>query len=346
MKAGQPDSEQAARTASTRDGKLAGKSAIALESQPASRPGRQRERMRVGEEESGQAANTASMSTLAPRRAARRPRLTSARVLTIAASKGGVGKSTGAGALGVWLARHGRRVLLVDADPQANLTYQLGVRRAEQTIVDGLLAGLHDAYPNPPRTADAVITTAYPNLSMLPAPPAGQSNVSANELAGAERWITAADPRRGVHRLERALSRLDGEYDTIVIDSPPALGLLAINALQAADSVLLALRPEDFALAGLAATLELVDEVRETQPAIRVAGAIMIADPRQIATRTALARLEAADVELLDPIIPFSSAIAAAAIASRTPLPVHRRSSRVSLAYEKIADTLIQRGLA
>jgi chromosome partitioning protein len=174
-------------------------------------------------------------------RATAAPRVTR---LAITNQKGGVGKTTTTISLGTALAQAGARVLIVDLDPQGNATSGLGVSKARPNGVYGVL--LHDAPPD-----QAVVGTGVPGLDLLPSSP---------EMAGAEVELVPVLGRES--RLRLALQRL-GSYDIVLVDCPPSLGLLTVNALAAADAALIPVQCEYFALEGLAQLLATIDAVRQ-----------------------------------------------------------------------------------
>ncbi len=183
-------------------------------------------------------------------------------VVAVTNQKGGVGKTTTAINLGAALAAVGQRVLLVDVDPQANATSGVGckgARGAAGTIYEALMAG-----ENPDASA-FVVETGTERLSVVPA---------SRELAGAEiELITVPDRER---RLRRLLDPLRARFDTILIDSPPSLGLLTLNALVAADRVLIPLHCEYFALEGLADLVGTMRRVRAgLNPTLDIEGVLL-----------------------------------------------------------------------
>jgi chromosome partitioning protein len=185
-----------------------------------------------------------------------------AKIIAVTNQKGGVGKTTTAINLAAALAIAGRTVLLVDCDPQGNATSGLGLKgeRAERgTIYEGLTDSGDDT------SAGFILTTTVDGLSLIPAN---------RELAGAEiELIAFADRER---RLQRLLDPLRGQFDFIIIDSPPSLGLLTLNALVAADRVLVPLHCEYFALEGLADLVGTMRRVRASlNPALDIEGVLL-----------------------------------------------------------------------
>jgi chromosome partitioning protein len=181
------------------------------------------------------------------------------RVLAVANQKGGVGKSTTAVNIGAYLALAGARVLVIDLDPQGNASTGLGLdhREIEPSIYD-VLTG--DAPP-----ATAIRATGVADLHILP---------STIDLAGAEVELVSAMSRET--RLRRALESIDHQYDTILIDCPPSLGLLTVNALAAADELLIPIQCEYYALEGLGQLLRNVELVRANlNPELRIGGIVL-----------------------------------------------------------------------
>ena len=182
------------------------------------------------------------------------------RIYAVANQKGGVGKTTTAVNLGAYLAAAGKRILLVDVDPQANSTSHLGVDRKSLPV--STYNVLLDGVP----AANAILLTQQVHLDLLP---------SAPSLAGAEVELVGMLARE--HRLARALAPITDRYDYVIIDCPPSLGLLTINALVAArDGVLIPVQCEYLALEGLGHLLKTIYMVRDNlNPGLTIAGVVL-----------------------------------------------------------------------
>jgi chromosome partitioning protein len=202
------------------------------------------------------------------------------RIIALANQKGGVGKTTTAINLGAALAERGKRVLLVDMDPQGALSVGLGLNplALEQTVYNLLM--------EPKRDAAAVIAgTKIDRLDLLP------SNI---DLAAAEVMLVGEVARE--QALARVLRPLRRRYDFVLIDCPPSLGLLTVNALTAADGVLVPLECEYFALRGMALLMDTIAKITEfLNPDLRIVGILAtMYDARTVHGREVLGRVEEA----------------------------------------------------
>ena len=186
-----------------------------------------------------------------------------ARILAVTNQKGGVGKTTTALNVATALAQTGRRVLLVDADPQGNLTSGVGLRGQrgpDGSIYEAVTTDADGAAPD-----GFVVPTRVANLSLMPAD---------RNLTGAEIELVTLPERE--RRLQRVLDRLRPRFDYILIDCPPSLGLLTLNALVAADAVVIPLHCEYFALEGLADLVSTLRRVRGAlNPSLDIEGVLL-----------------------------------------------------------------------
>jgi len=256
------------------------------------------------------------------------------RVLVLANQKGGVGKTTTAINLGTALAAIGERVLIIDLDPQGNASTGLGVDRKSR------LLSSYDALVGERTLANVISPTAVPRLFIAP---------STMDLLGVELEISGHADRS--HKLRKALKVLfaDGEnaHDItyVLIDCPPSLNLLTINALAAADAVVVPLQCEFFALEGLSQLLKTVDEVRRSlNPKLTIHGIVLtMFDPRNSLATQVVADVRAFMGEkVYDTVIPRNVRVSEAPSHGK-PVLLYDLKCTGSQAYLKLASEVIQR---
>lgn len=181
------------------------------------------------------------------------------RVIAVCNQKGGTGKTTTAVNLPASLAELGAKVLLVDMDPQGNATSGVGINKND------IKSSVYDALVHKAQMIDIVQTTKYKNLSIVPC------NI---HLTGAEIELVGALSRE--NRLKKAIDSVKEQYDYVFIDSPPSLGLLTLNALVAADSILIPIQCEFYALEGVSQLLHTIELIREgLNPGLAIEGVLM-----------------------------------------------------------------------
>lgn len=248
------------------------------------------------------------------------------KIIAVTNQKGGVGKTTTTVNVAYYLAKSGQRVLLVDFDPQGNATSGLGIdkRALEFTVMD-VVSGEKSL-------AECVVPTKYKNLSVLPTTP---------QLANAEVELAKAQHR--FTRLKQALAGHD--YDYVLIDCPPSLSLLTVNALIAARYVLLPVQAEFYALEGLGQLLETMQLVRKgLNPQLELMGVVMT----MVDARTTLSGQVQAEVhkhfpgKVFQTVIPRNIRLAEAP-SHGLPIGVYDRWSKGARAYKVLTKEVLQR---
>ncbi|MDQ3880137.1 MAG: AAA family ATPase [Chloroflexota bacterium] len=251
------------------------------------------------------------------------------RISACSNQKGGVGKTTTVVNLAAYLALSGHRTLVVDLDPQGNATSGLGVDpRAEGPSLYHALLGQTEI-------ASVIRQTEIPGLDVAP---------SSVALAAAEvELVPVADRER---RLEACLAPAGAAYDRVLIDCPPSLGLLTLNALTAADSVLIPIQTEYYALEGLGQLLNTIRRVRESlNPRLEIEGVLLT----MFDARTRLSVQVAGEVRrhmngtVFDTVVPRSVRLSEAPSHGR-PIPLYDPASRGAQAYRSLAGEVMARG--
>lgn len=250
------------------------------------------------------------------------------RTIAIANQKGGVGKTTTSINLSAYLAKMGQKVLLVDLDPQANTTSGLAFDKNKvesslyDVVVDGQLA------------SGAIISTKHKNLDILPSSPV---------LAAAEIELAKLPHRE--YRLKNALALIEKNYDIIIIDCPPSLGILTVNGLVAATDLLIPVQSEYYALEGLGQLLSSVKRIKQAlNPDLNLLGVLITMH----SVRTGLARQVHEEVKRHFPDVIFSALIPrnvrlAEAPSYGRPISDYDRFSKGAAAYKKLAKEVYNR---
>ena len=262
--------------------------------------------------------------------------MSNCKVIALTNQKGGVGKTTTAVNLGVSLAKQGKTVLLVDADAQANLTMALGYTKTDnlpitlsdimQDIIDGKSVDVQES-----------ILHTGEGVDLLP---------SCVELAGVETTLIDTKNRESV--LKACISEVKKNYDYVLIDCMPALGMLTINGLAAADSVIIPNQPHYFSIKGLEQLLRSVSKVkRQINPNLRIDGILMtMVMPRTKITQTVISAVKNAygrNIKIFDTQIPFSIR-AVEATAEGKSIFSYDKSGKIAAAYEQFGKEVADIG--
>ena len=250
------------------------------------------------------------------------------KIIAVANQKGGVGKTTTSVNLSAAFAEMGKKVLLIDCDPQGNATSGLGIEK------DGLELSIYDALINDTPMEEIILQTQF-GLDMVP---------SVMDLAGAEvELVNLADKQ---YRLKKAVELIKDKYDYILIDCPPSLGHVTLNALTAADSVLLPLQCEFYALEGLSQLLSTVQLVQEQLNGdLRIEGLVLT----MYDSRTNLAEQVVEEVKTHFPDMVYATKIPRNVRLSEAPsfgkpIFAYASSSKGAQAYMSLAEEVIENG--
>ncbi len=251
-----------------------------------------------------------------------------AHIVSVLNQKGGVGKTTTALNLAAYLAEMGKFVLLVDIDPQANATSGLGVNHQE------LPAGVYELLIGSHQPHQVILETEHQGLRLIPATSA---------LAGAVVELVSAEERE--HFLRKALLGIRNDFDYIIIDNPPSLGILTINGLVASDSVLIPVQAEYYALEGVGQLVNTINLIKQNiKPELEVMGAVItMYDSRTRLSREVLEELyRYFPGKIFRSVIPRSIRLAEAPSFGKT-IFKYDPDSKAAKAYERLAREFLMR---
>ena len=261
-------------------------------------------------------------------RTATKRMITMGKIIALVNQKGGVGKTTTAVNLAACLGALGKRVLLADVDPQGNSTSGLGINKR------GLTASAYDALVNGAPAKDVILSTPYENVFIMP------SNM---ELAGAELELASVEKRES--RLKIALAPVRDDFDFIFLDCPPSLGLITVNALTAADTLLGPIQCEYYALEGLSQLVNTVRTVKRLyNPYIEMEGVVLtMYDGRLNLTQQVVAEVKRCfPKKVYSTVIPRNVRLSEAPSYGE-PVIYYDRSSRGAAAYTALAEEFAER---
>ena len=248
------------------------------------------------------------------------------KIISVANQKGGVGKTTTAVNMSTWIAKKGKKVLLIDADPQGNASSGLGIEKNVEISV-------YDLMINDISAVEAIVKTQVKNLDICP------SNIN---LAGAEVELVSMMSRE--YRLKEKLDEIKDKYNYIVIDCPPSLGLITLNAFTASDSVLIPVQCEYYALEGLGQLLNTVNLVKKhLNKSLEIEGALLT----MYDMRTNLSNQVVKEVNnyfgenVYKTIIPRNVKLSEAP-SYGMPITAYAPRSKGSKCYEKLANELLK----
>lgn len=250
------------------------------------------------------------------------------RVIAVANQKGGVGKSTTAINLSSCLAERGKKILLIDMDPQSNTTSGYGVEKTE------IKYSVYDLLMGNCIIEDAILKMEYPKMDLIPA---------VTDLAGAEIELTELDDKE--YRLKQPLDLVKDEYDYVFLDCPPSLSMITVNCLVAADSILIPMQAEYLAMEGLALLINTIEMIRKgLNPELDIEGILFtMYDGRTKLSQEIVENVkESLNVHIYDTFIPRNVRLAEAP-SYGMPINLYDHKSKGAKSYAALADEMIKR---
>jgi len=250
------------------------------------------------------------------------------KIISLSNQKGGVGKTTTAINLAAYVAESGKRVLLLDFDPQGNSSSGFGIEKNE------LKQNCYDMLMGDCTAADVVCRTSIKNLDIIP------SNI---DLAAAELDLVSVSQRESV--LKKALAEIKNDYDYVFVDCPPSLGLLTLNALVAADSVIIPIQSEFFALEGLSQLMNTIKIVKQRlNPSITINGVVLtMYDSRTTMSKQVTSEIFKYFGEKVYTVPVPRNVKLVESPSFGIPVSVHAPKSSGAVAYKMLAEQFLQR---
>jgi len=251
-----------------------------------------------------------------------------ARIIAVANQKGGVGKTTTTVNLSAAFAKMGKKVLMMDLDPQGNATVAIGVDKEDLPV------SAYDVLVGEVKIRDAVLTTAVENLDLIAAN---------GDLTAAE--VDLIDESKGPKKLRKALKKIRDRYDVILLDCPPTLNMLTINALTASDGIVVPVQCEYFALEGLSALMDTIEAVQtELNPNLHIDGLLRTMYDRRnnLANDVSNQLVAHFGMKVLQTIVPRNVRLAEAQSYGESILD-YDLASNGAIAYLALANELIRR---
>jgi chromosome partitioning protein len=256
-------------------------------------------------------------------------------VLTCINQKGGVGKTTTVANIGVYLALAGKKVLIIDLDPQSNLTSGLqAIRHNPQDQINNFSLSTYNVLVQRKPISEVFVSTAVENLFIIPA---------SIELAGAEVELVAALSRENI--LRNAINPVRDQYDFIIIDCPPSLGILTVNAMVAADKIIIPVQCEYYALEGLSQLMKTISMIKTNINYDLAVGGVILTmfDPRTNLSKEIADEVRKFFNELVfESVIPRNIRLSEAPSHGK-PIQIYDAASSGAHAYKNLADEIIKR---